>query len=70
MNDEGYSDLSKSMSNLIIKANGHLERLRSGEAAIKNQDRWFDQWRLHQERQIAREKMAQQAMQTHVIWHI
>jgi len=68
--DDGYSSLSKKMNEIIAKANEHLERIRANEAVVQSQSQWLEQWKIHQHRVLEREKMAHQAMQTHVVWHM
>lgn len=66
--DEGFSVLAKKCRDLVSQLNLHLERIRKSEACVQAQDKWLDQWRLHQKRELQRERMY--ATQTHVIWHI
>jgi hypothetical protein len=68
--DEGYSFLSKKMIELRDLLSHYLIPIRSSEAIIKAQPQWIEQWKIHEHKMIEREKMAHQAMQTHVIWHI
>ncbi len=68
INDEGYSQLSKNMSQLLVRVNTHLKRLRANEATIKNQEKWLDQWKIYQKQVLERER--RQAVQTHIVWQI
>lgn len=73
MQDEGYSHLSKKMEEIrqsILVRGGHLDRIRASESVIKNQTQWLEQWKIHQDRVLKQQQMAQQAMQTHVVWHV
>lgn len=68
MKDEGYTSLSKRMNDLRVTIIEHLKHVRASEATIKGQVQWLEQWKIHQQRVLEREKMY--ATQTHVVWNI
>jgi hypothetical protein len=68
--DEGYSNLSKKMSALCDTLRKHLLAIRTSEAIVKAQPQWLEQWKIYEHSKLEREKIAQQAMQTHVMWHV
>jgi hypothetical protein len=70
LNDTTHKDLRKKIHSLQEYIMYDLKRVRANEAYIKQQPQWLKQWEIHQQREIEREKMIRQSMQTHVIWHI
>ncbi len=67
--DAGVSSrLALRLTSLIVQIIDHQERIRKSEACVQAQDKWLDQWRLHQERELYRERIY--ATQTHAHAHL
>jgi hypothetical protein len=58
------------MSALCDTLRKHLLAIRTSEAIVKAQPQWLEQWKIYEHSKLEREKIAQQAMQTHVMWHV
>ncbi len=69
---DGGSKLRKKLKKQKEKVQVEFLRIRDNESIIKNHDKslWLEQWKIHQKREIERERIRQQAMQTHMVWHI
>jgi hypothetical protein len=68
---DASSELAAKINDLIRAIKPHLARVRANEAFIKNQKNWLDQWRLHQERLLAKEKLDHyNHLQTHIVWNV
>ncbi|TET34509.1 hypothetical protein E3J61_02830 [Candidatus Dependentiae bacterium] len=73
-----YSKLGRRLKSLSKRIGYDLNRVRANETFIKNHDKtaWIEQWKIHQKRELERERMRQQALayaapqiHGHVVYH-
>jgi len=73
-----YSKLGRRLKSLSRQIGYDLNRVRANETFIKNHDKtaWLEQWKIHQKRELERERMQRQALayaapqiHGHVVYH-
>ena len=79
LEDAGRSTkLGKKLKKLLSRLPHNLNRVRANETFIKNHDKiaWLEQWKIHQKRELERERIRQQALayavpqiHSHVVYH-
>ena len=73
-----YSKLGRRLKSLSRQVGYDLNRVRANETFIKNHDKtaWLGQWKIHQKRELERERMQRQALayaapqiHGHIVYH-
>ncbi len=67
LEDDESAELNNRIETLKKSIAIYLKKVRSNEAAIKQQPQWLEQWKIYEQRVIEREKMVHPHVHTHLV---